>query len=444
MGSSRVTHMPSTTDTSRDHDTEQRRRLAFDNGGNDLDQSVKVHWKDAAFQTWEEAVTQLARGLTVTVRCNGNTTRGGWGTHKVRFNPDGSIDLLHHPDAVIDREAELMLAGLGAITCTCVATAMYLPERQLAPRNISTHNMINVRLRTLYAAVAWAQHPDTRWGRTFGDTYLRYGITPSVIAEWTEDGWDPDTALRFQQTFTPLWLANEWRAVGNVTLRAAKLAGRGESPDTESRWTAVGFTPSRSAKWRVLGIPPAEAFEWDQCNVTPSLVNGFKRAAAGGGVPIEVVKQWCASGVPASKFHQFYERTNGNLTETLEWTSRKIPANVHYSVHHWNLNNPRERLTAEQVAGFVQVKSFPHNDASLMAYAIRNGVTPREYEEAVASLRTPQGAGLRQMLVSNAPADKDRAEQWKFTSGAALERALMWVEGGWASDVSRHILAFLA
>lgn len=427
-----------------DHRT--RYALADRHGGNDLRNAVKVHWKKATFTTWDEAVAELRDGVTITMSCFNRQegTRGSangptWGTHKVRLNPDGTLGLLNHPGLVVDADAELMLFALGGAMRSCVAAAIHLPTRKPVPGSLPSHHMLNTRVRTLYTAVAWAQRPDHVWTPEFGQSYLRYGITPLVLDEWLADGWAEPEALRFLHEFADRSVANAWREAGETTHRAARMAGLGQYPNEDARWVAAGFTAAQSARWRKFNYSPEEAFGWHAHRIPPTLAADFQRRAGMHGNPeLDLIKQWCAAGVPASDMLAWYRETNGDLSEALDW-KQALKAWQYGKFRDWNQRRPGSVLSAAQVKGYTKV-GFPRDNPEQMWTAINAGVTPQIYADAIASLRE-ENSPLRRALRAQALPPK---REWAFYGFDKPGPVDPWgyrvAEQGTGHDLSRFIV----
>lgn len=388
-----------------------RYTLAHERAGADLRAAVKTLWKDASFTTWEEAVAELAAGITVRLRC-GDQPGNRYATHRIRLTPEGGVVLLDHPDQVIDAEgaeAEWMLVALGSQMCACVAAAVCLPTRRRVPRNtLGGWTAVDTRLRVLHAAVAWAQHPDTPWSPSWAQARLRYGITPAVEAQWVADGWDPEVALRFQQQRVPLSVARAWREAGDTTARAAKLAARGERPDDEAAWARAGFRPGASAKWRRFPYPPEVAFEWEQAGVAPTMVEALLQADRAGWMPLAEAKRWCRAGVRSREVGGWYQHTGGNLDVALAWQGTGVPASTYREVREWNTTHPDHPLTPAVVAAYHRA-GLTGTDPNLIGRALTYRVSPEAVAEAVAGLRAGTAPDLAAAISERAPGAAVRA-----------------------------------
>lgn len=441
-----ATQGPSDTPAQAAH--RARYTLTMHHAGDDLRGAVKVHWKSAAFTTWDEAIAELAAGITVTVPCSTPRADGsGRHTHhkhKVRFHPDGSVALLDHPCYEQNPEAELMLAALGGHLCTCLAVAVHVPARQLVSAHVHNHNAVNVRLRALHTAVAWAQRADTVWTPAFGDAYLRYGITPETLAAWEAEGWDADAARRFQQTFTPIALANQWRAAGDLTLRAATLAGRGESPNAEAQWASVGFTPARSARWRKGGFSPTDAYEWDRHNITPTVAARFARDLSATTTPsLDTVKDWCAQGIPCTTVLAWHRVTGGVFSVAHQWRAAGLTPNDYTRIAAWNHTSPHRAISSEQ-AGAYRKRFFPTQDPAVLAEAIEAGFSAEQW--SAATDRLIKGAHSR-LLDALSAYDRDRVQNGQYRWGWGDPDQREWALRGLRShyvlpEVARFIVRF--
>ena len=366
---------PQRTPEERKTQRELARRMA----GNDFVHALKVHWKSARFTTWDEAIAELAAGPTVTLRCSAG--RGSHTKHQVRFDPDGTVDLMAHRDAVLVADSEFMMAALGGPMLPCVAVALHLPDNHLIPRHfaVESKQALNVRIRALYTAAMWARHPDTDWTPQFGDDYLRFGITPAIRDEWVSAGWDLCEALRFLQRFVPRDRAERWRAVGRTTLRDAGLAGLGEEPDEEAKWAAAGFTPARSARWRKTSFAPDVAHEWDRHKISPTMATLFARGGHHtGSLSVETIKQWCLSGVPDTDVRTWHAVSSGDLAVARDWAATGIRPHVLSVYQQWNTTRPGWTWSAAEVKAWHRAK-VPVDDPALLDLLRRRRLTPRQF-----------------------------------------------------------------
>jgi hypothetical protein len=460
--------MPAMTDDERKARAKEKRAatsqqntirtgLVRTHAGKDLSTAVRVHWKSADFTDWSGAVAAFAEGITITNYCvvrdaNGRQGRRGTSTrHKMRFNPDGSVTLIDHPGHVLDVESELMLAALGGEAMVpCVAAAVYFPLSAVLPREVVGSSTMNKQLRALHTAVAWAQVPDHMWTPEFGDSHLRYGITPDMVQAWLDDGWNRDSALPFQQAFATLEVANAWREAGQVSQRAAALAGRGEYPDEEARWARVGFTASRSKKWRGQGQSPEQAWEWEQHKVAPSHVQWLVAADARGDMSLATAKEWSKAGVPTKSLIAWHNVTNGDLRKAQHWASARIQPSDVREFETWNHHHPDNPLTPARVAAYVKVGG-PRMPEPL-ARAIAAGVTPADFAETVGAL-ADDGlpdlmAALRREAVvrANNPNGTDYSFSWFAPDRDPRTNWWMWrdLRNGSSQQVSRFILDWLS
>lgn len=380
-----------------------RYTLADLHAGKDLRTGVKVNWKSAAFTTWDEAVAELAGGIVVTARCNApDIERGGrWPMHRMRFNPDGSIDLLGHPGREVDSDAEQMLAGLGGQMGVCVMAATYFPRSQQAPLAVMRAVGVNstIGLRSLWTAVQWAQRPDTDWSPEFGDTHLRFGITPQVQQRWVDAGWDPHVAARFWQQFVPIELAERWRAAGKVRVRDAKVAGRGESPEQESAWAAAGLSPTESARWRRTGIGPAEAAQWVAAGFAPAHREGIVARQHQYGIPPEVALEWGHAGLPGGHVVGWWHATNGDLGTALEWHRHGVDPGVYSNYRSGGGPGAFPSLTP-QIIGEYAAAGFPLTSMSTLESAVAEGVQPGAYLQTLENLRRGWESELQAKILS--------------------------------------------
>lgn len=379
--------------------------------GRDARHAVSTHWKTATYTTWAEAVSSLAEGMTLTAPCNPTGAGGDWTTHKIRFHPDGSVTMLDHPDYVVDVDAELMLQALGGTMPACVAAVVYLTSGKTAPAGISCRNTINTRFRALHTAMAWAHDPTADWTPQFMEARLKYGITPTVVAAWTAQGWDVEKALVFQQQGAPIHIANAWRTAGNTTRRAAQLAARGEFPDNEERWTRAGFTPARSARWRKSALPPEVAIEWDRMNVAPTDAEGILARIASGHAPesLDTVKQWVIAGVRPNDVFGWLDY-GCPLDEAVAWSRAGLSPFEYRTFAQHNDDFPAQALLPHTVAAFRKagVPVVLHTMLDL----VESGITSQRYRRAVRGLFDPEGADLRVGLQREARA---HPENWGFS-----------------------------
>lgn len=238
---------------------------------------------------------------------------------------------------------------------------------------------------TLYAAVMWAQEPF--WPRGAGQRFLAHGITPANLRAWGSRGWTVHQTVDWLRAGARFEIAEQWRAVGDISTRAARLAGFGEVPNvSEQPWLDAGFAPGESDAWRTrpirgrVGIlPPDEAYEWHRHGVVPNSVYDFERlpttaeeaeAKTAQWMSLKTAKrpdgtkfpgrvptrqralEWSAAGVPSEVVLAWCRKVGDDdtaLAAALEW-SRVLPAAEYTVIEQWNRTHPQAVLTCDQVA----------------------------------------------------------------------------------------------
>ena len=307
-GEQRPRRTPRTRRQQAAYTPEQRQQfLALVNtvAGKDAAAAIKVHWKDACHQTWDQVVNALSEGITVTMRCctyEAPETRDGaprgatrpamnrYRTHRLHFAPDGSVALLDHPEIEVQdwmRSTEEVMNALsdgGYQTMDCLNVALSFPDRlpPLTPfpvpgnRNPLFALTFGAKLRVLHTLVAWAQEPDLLRNITprQGQSALRWGITPAMLREYTDAGWTADKAIPWLQWRVDLPTATRWRDAGRSTKADAVRCAHGETP--ESGWTAVGLSASEAVRWQTIpGMTPSDAAQWQDLGFTPTQTQAF-------------------------------------------------------------------------------------------------------------------------------------------------------------------------
>lgn len=359
--------------------------------GDEFARGVKTYLPRIPGTTVDEVVETLAEGVTVSIRCY-ETGSNSAPTHKIRFAPDGTVTLLNHPEPSI--EGEKMLMALGHTPVTCVAVAMFLPDRLPIPRSIPMHQAINNRLRAVHAAIQWAAEAGPSrsvWEPGFSTNYLRWGITPHEMRRWRAAGWDDHKALPWQQSMVELDLANKWRDANRTTQRDIKLARRGEVPHDEHEWTSAGFpSVAASSKWRHSGMSPREAFSWYETGANPTLVSHLRdsrltRRAQPLATDRNLLTTWLSAGVGPSLVVNWFTETDGDLAESAKWAP-VLGANLsaYHAVRSWRTEPDPLNVTPEQVEGFfsdthIQVPRDKH----LVKYMIDRDVSPESYKDLV-------------------------------------------------------------
>lgn len=351
--------------------------------------AVQHHWKSATFTTWAEAVEELRSGIVATVNCYRRGRRSAV-AHQIRFSPDGSIELLGHPGGV-DEASERMLAGLGASMATCTAVALCFPARTRVGTvglNTGARQSLDGRLRMLWAAVTWAQDPNTDWSQDLTASVLRHGVGREEAHRWVAAGWPLVEAQRFWKQWAPFETAEQWRQVGRTDQAAAVAAGLGQAPEDDQRWLAAGFTPARAARWRKNSdLSPEQAIVWESLNTPPSEVPHIERLARTmPGLTMDVILDWCRAGVPARQnaLRAWWEVTGGDKDLSVRWAPTGIGPAHAYAYEDWNADHPDAPLTPVLV-GAYQRAGFATAEPLLVAAAHAQGVTPATIKRLVAS-----------------------------------------------------------
>lgn len=362
--------------------------VAKDQMGYSFSSAVHQHWKSATFTTWAEAVEELRAGIVVSVNC----TRRGYKSarrHQIRLCPDGSVELLDHPGEV-DEAAERMLAGLGAAMASCTAVALCFPSRTRVDSvglNKGARQPLDGRVRMLWAAVTWAQDPDTEWTRDLTKNVLHYGVSRAEAHQWTSVGWTAGQAQRFWKQWAAFPVAEKWRAAGRTDQAAAVAAGLGQSPDDDQRWFDAGFTASRAARWRKNSdLAPEEAIVWDRFDTPPTEVERIKRLArTEPGLSMETIFDWCRAGVPARQqtLRAWWQVTRGDKDLSARWAPTGIAPSYAGAYEDWNAEHPDAPLNPATVKAY-KAAGFAVAEPLLVAAARDGGVTPALIKQMLA------------------------------------------------------------
>jgi hypothetical protein len=406
--------------------------------------SVRHHWKSSTFTTWDEAVTELRNGIIATVNCRGHGRRGR-SAHRLRFTPDGSIELLNHPGA-INEPAERMLAALGASMPECIAVALCFPRRVRvddAGLTVGARQPLDGRLRMLWAAVSWAQDPDTVWDQSLVDDVLRYGVSLPEARAWAAAGWDLRDARRFWKQWAAFSVAEQWRAAGQTGNAAAVAAGLGNGPDDDARWLAAGFTAAKAARWRKTStLSPEEAFMWESLGCPPTDVARMKYLPRSTpGLDMDTVLEWCRAGVPAQSttVRNWWVATGGDLALSAKWApSGTAPA--HAAIYEqWNLKNPENILTPALVGAYIRAGLPP--TCHVLAKAHTRGITPARIRSVVRDVRLLPDALVREVWHNSRNTFSQRPGGWSESDArAAIPR---WISSDTYNAATR-LVALLA
>ena len=291
----------------------QQIEVALQQVGYRFSSAVRHHWKTATFTNMGEVVEELRGGITATINCRARGRRST-SSHRIRFAPDGSIDLLNHVGDV-DEAAERVLSALGSPMGACTAVALCFPARcEVANVGLSggARQPLDGRLRMLWAAVSWAQDPATVWTPELVDTTLRYGVSLPEARRWVDAGWDLGAARHFWKEWVSFEAAEQWRRAGRTNRSAAIAAGLGEAPEGDQQWLDAGFTLTKAARWRKTSdLTPDEAFMWESLGCPPKEVVNLKRLPRyTPGLTFDTILEWCRAGVPsrATTIRSWWER----------------------------------------------------------------------------------------------------------------------------------------
>lgn len=354
--------------------------------------------RDFTGTTWEEALAWLHGGITVTVPCaqrRGAPRR----QHQIRFAADGTIDLLAHPGENL--AGQRMLLGLGGSIPGCVLVHLLL-SGQIGLADWLAHERGEVaeRLFTLFAAVAWAQHPDTDWAGLAG--LLPRGITPDRLASWLAAGWTLEQAKPFLLAGAEQSVAEAWRAAGKTNTRIARLAARGSRPHDDTAWLDAGFTVGAAQRWRTARGGPVEprlAKRLDDAGWTPDRWQDFLRVRVrrvGQGLLVpdeETAIAWTEAGVPADMVERWFAATGGDLDEARLWSTLDLLPEVYETLKNpvfrrWVGGGPNLTSVAipapvdwvmpsfEQVAEWLRVGG---SDSRGLVAALSSGLSPAEF-----------------------------------------------------------------
>lgn len=248
----------------------------------------------------------LSHGATVMVGCTqARPTKGGSG-HRLRLEPDGSVEPIEDYCAGLAATgADLTMQALGDRPSTCLEVARHLAARTIIPAPprddrplrarfgrldlplqhkyapaptvrpmVAKSRSLNRHLRAVHAAIVWAHH-DLRHGPTWADLppstvgrLLDAGVTPAVQSTWARHGWVPRVAFPFQAAFVPLDLANQWRAAGQTDRAAALAAAEGAIPVGDP-YIEAGLPRRFQPLWMSHNVHPATAATWQRLGFTP-------------------------------------------------------------------------------------------------------------------------------------------------------------------------------
>lgn len=385
MSASRVTRAKLSPERS-----EEIRGIVSPRVGYRLSSAIRNHWRTAAFTTWEEAVEELRGGIEVTLTCMPRGRRSS-SRHALRFNPDGSIELLNH-DGPINEAAERVLSGLGNRMAHCTAAALCYPQRLRVDDvglNAGARQALDGRLRVLWAAVSWAQDPDTVWCDDLVETTLRYGVSLPEARAWLDAGWTLKQARLFWAQWADFTLAEQWRAAGRTDPAAAVATGLGEAPDDDARWREAGFTMAKAARWRKnTDLSPEEAYLWESFGCPPSEVANLKVLPRQ--VPtltMDTVLEWCRAGVPARQhtIRAWWDVTGGDLALSAKWAPSRIAPAWANAYEDWNRQHPDQPLSPDLV-GAYRAAGFPCGVPAMLARARSEAVTPNLIRAALSDV----------------------------------------------------------
>lgn len=400
--------------------------------------TVEHHWKTSTFTTFEQAVNDMRGGVVASLNCRGRG-RKSRSPHQVRFLPNGTIELLNHPSP-INEDAERMLSALGSPMPECIAVALCFPRRVRvgeAGLNVGARQPLDGRLRSLWAAVTWAQDPDTVWSKSLGDHVLHYGVTLPEARQWLDAGWSMAQAKRFWKQWATFDVAELWRAAGKTGAADAVAAGLGQCPDDDARWEAAGFTRSKAARWRKnTNLSPEEAFMWESWGCPPTEVKRVKdlpRRVAG--LDMDTVMEWCHAGVPASynSIQGWWTITHGDLDLSVKWARTGTAPSYAQHYEDWNAEHPEHVLTPEVVSAYI--------DAGLPATiehvsrAHVNGIVPEQIKNVLTDPALLPHGYVEDMFKVSVNLYSRNGQVW--TRDKTRRAARMWVRSDTFSAATR-------
>jgi hypothetical protein len=372
----------------------------------------------------------------------------------------------------LDLDALQTLHALGAPIPACERIALWLVHANTDPLGPGalvgdtfdlTHGWLSKHrfayTSTLYAAVMWAQEPT--WPRGAGQRFLNHGITPAALRAWVARGWTVHDAAEWLARSVPFDRAELWRAAGDTSARAARLAGLGEEPSVaEQDWIAVGFAPGESDQWRARSeygriprLQPAEAYEWHRHGVVPNSVYDFERlpvtpeeAAEAteewhrksasrrrdgshfpGRIPTrQRALEWTSAGVPSEMVLSWCRKVGDDdaaLAAALEW-ARIIPAAEYALVADWNTAHPDARLTSEHVTRLRRLGLATHGEN--MSRLIATGLDNTDILRPITMLPAGKrwlGLDLRRHLTEAATLHNERTKAGRPGSWEANSKA---------------------
>lgn len=365
---------------------------------------------DFTGDTWAEALAWLRGGITVTHPCRtGSNPRR---SHRIRFAADGTIELLAHPDT--DLIGEALLHALGGGVTTCVQAHLLLTGQMSREEwlRVERERRNRERLLTLYAAVSWAQRPDTDWKAIA--RLLPHGVTATALDEWLASGWSFEQARTFLTAGADRATAEAWRAAGPTNARIAALAARGILPDDDARWLAAGFTAGRAQRWRTHDrgtlVEPMLAKRLDDAGWTPDewfyLQHWVANASVTGTAITEPVAiEWSEAGIEPQMTRRWFDATTGDLDTALAWAAVGISPETYTGLlsptfvrHSWNGSSTTTRTipvpvgwtmpSTETVRAWVVVGA--RGTRHLVA-AITSGLSATEYAAIWATLPSTPG-----------------------------------------------------
>lgn len=390
---------------SRDSEArDQREQIIVDHAGATAQRAMNAHWRKATFTTWEEALVELAAGITVTTSCD-DTDTDTVRRHRLRFHPDGSVEPLDHPGMPVDAEQEryerFLLAMSEQTPPDCRHAALVLPRRSpvlVYSRDPATnpfhrHRRIGVHLRTLHALVQWARDPDAPWDRGLCERTLRFGITPAILRTWEAADWTVGEALPWLHEGIDLATATQWRTAGRgkaTDARACRLA----EPVAGDDWTRAGFTSRQAMAWRrIPKMTLAEATAWHSRGFTVTTYKEWTRHTWRGFPDKDTVFAWADAGGPTGHVIEWLTRWPHYLSgcsleekaaSAAEWARHGFGPDA------WNLtraDHPAEPDVAA-VAALRDVTTPAHlryaNDYTPLARLAQAGITPAQLARCLA------------------------------------------------------------